>query len=499
MFQRILIANRGEIAIRIMRAAKELGIETVAIYHKVDKGALFVRYADFAVEVVAAEPKYAYLDISQIIEKALEMNCQAIHPGYGFLSERAEFSAACRDAGIKFIGPSSESIDAMGSKTNARKLMAEAGVPIVPGTKEPIKDIAQAKQIAREIGYPILLKASAGGGGKGMRNVNSESDFDEHFQSAQREALKAFGDDSVYIEKFIQNPKHIEIQVIADEFGNYAYLGERDCSIQRRHQKLIEEAPSTVMNDKTRKAMGEVAVRAARAVNYVNAGTIEFLFDKSGNFYFLEMNTRLQVEHPVTEFVTGIDIVKEQIRIASGEQLSFTQSDVHLIGHSIECRINAEDVFNDFLPSIGKITNMIEPKANSVRLDTGVAIGSEVSFYFDPLLAKLIVYGKTRNEAIEKMKLALDDLIISGIKSNIPFHQAMMKDTKFLDGSFHTNYLENEFDISKIKSLNDKDMEAIAAILAYNFFEHSKNGAITQSRNETSLWKMQELLSMKNK
>lgn len=495
MLKRILVANRGEIAIRILRAAKELEIESVAVYHEVDKSSHYVHYADYSVEIYGATPKSAYLDSKQIIEKAKELGVDGIHPGYGFLSENAGFAKACEDAGIKFIGPYSHSIEAMGSKTNAREIMSAAGVPIVPGTKEPIKDINKAKEIANNIGYPILLKASAGGGGKGMRSVHSEDEFEANFESAQREALKAFGDDSVYIEKLILNPKHIEIQIIADEHGNCVYLGERDCSIQRRHQKLIEECPSVVLDPVLRNQMGQVAVAAAKAVGYVNAGTIEFLFDKDRNFYFLEMNTRLQVEHPVTEIVTQIDLVKEQIMVACGEPLSIVQDDIPFCGHAIECRINAEDVFNDFLPDTGKITFIQEPSGNGVRVDSGVAANSEVTVHFDPMLAKLICYGKNRQEAIEKMSRALKNYIIQGIKTNIPFHLAVMKHPLFREGTFDTGFIENEFDFSSMIVAPEENLESLAAIVGYFIHDMQKKSLPVKSDSNLSKWKEKQLLT----
>jgi acetyl-CoA carboxylase biotin carboxylase subunit len=493
MFKRILVANRGEIAVRVIRAAHELGIEAVAIYHKVDKEAPYVRYADYAYELYSEQPRGAYLDIDQIISVAKKSGAQAIHPGYGFLSERAPFSQACRDAGIKFIGPKPFSIDAMGSKTRARQLMEQAGVPIVPGTSQPIDDLDKAVEIARTIGFPILLKASAGGGGKGMRKVFREEDFRENFESARREALKSFGDGSIYIEKLLENPKHIEIQIIADEHGNYVHLGERDCSIQRRHQKVIEEAPSTVLTPELRNRMGEVAINAARAVEYVNAGTIEFLFDKNKNFYFLEMNTRLQVEHPVTEFVTGIDIVKEQIRIAAGYPLSFSQKDIQWKGHAIECRINAEDPFDNFMPSTGRITYMREPNGRGVRLDSGVEIGSEVSIHFDPIIAKLIAYGKDRTEAIAIMLRALNDFKICGIKTGIPFLMKVLQEPKFIEGTYDTGFLENEFNFSKLEEEKKKEQDLIAVISAFLWKQSDKKAHIQPSFNNSSKiskWKL---------
>ncbi|ROL56080.1 acetyl-CoA carboxylase biotin carboxylase subunit [Bacteroidetes/Chlorobi group bacterium Naka2016] len=493
MFKRILIANRGEIACRIIRAAHELGIETVAIYHKVDRESLYVRMSDYAFEIFADQPKSAYLDIQQIIDVAKRSGAQAIHPGYGFLSERAPFSQACLDAGIKFIGPKPYSIDAMGSKTRARELMERAGVPIVPGTKSPITDVDEGLAAAERIGFPVLLKASAGGGGKGMRKVFRADEFKDSFESAQREALKSFGDGSIYIEKFLENPKHIEIQIIGDEFGNYVHLGERDCSIQRRHQKVIEEAPSTVLDDELRHKMGSVAIEAARAVEYVNAGTIEFLFDKNRNFYFLEMNTRLQVEHPVTEFITGIDIVKEQIRIASGYPLSFKQEDIRWRGHSIECRINAEDPFNNFMPDTGKIRYLREPGGKGVRLDSGVETDSEITIHFDPLIAKLISYGKDRTEAISVMLRALHDFKIFGVKTGIPFLIQVLQEPRFIEGSYDTGFLENEFDFSKLERRDEEVYKTISAIALHLFKTKEGKAEISFAKNHEkhkSRWKL---------
>lgn len=493
MFKRILIANRGEIAVRVIRAARELGIETVAIYHKVDREALHVRMADYAFEIFSEQPKSAYLDIQQIIDVAKKSGAQGIHPGYGFLSERAPFSQASADAGIKFIGPRPFSIDAMGSKTRARELMEKAGVPIVPGTKEPIKSIDEALITAQKIGFPVLLKAAAGGGGKGMRKVFSPEEFKESFESAQREAEKSFGDGSIYIEKYLENPKHIEIQIIGDDFGNFVHLGERDCSIQRRHQKVIEEAPSTVLDDELRNKMGNVAIEAAKAVEYLNAGTVEFLFDKNRNFYFLEMNTRLQVEHPVTEFVTGIDIVKEQIRIAAGYPLSFSQKDVVWRGHSIECRINAEDPFNNFMPDTGKITYLREPGGKGVRLDSGVETGSEVTIHFDPIIAKLISYGKDRNEAISIMIRALKDFKIFGIKTGIPFLIQVLQEPKYLEGTYDTSFLEREFDFSKLEKGKEEYVPIVAALALHLYTTQEKKSALMptiRNNKQTSRWKL---------
>ena len=468
MFKRILVANRGEIAVRIIRAAKELGVESVAIYHEVDREMPYVHLADYAYKLTSDTPKAAYLDIPQIIEVAKQSGAEAIHPGYGFLSERAEFSRAVSESGLKFIGPKAESIEMMGSKTKARELMSNAGVPIVPGTKEKITDLVYAAKLAEEYGFPVLLKASAGGGGKGMRKVSSPDEFVSSFEAAQREALKAFGDDSIYIEKFIVNPKHIEIQIISDTHGNYVHLGERDCSIQRRHQKLIEEAPSTVLDENLRNRMGEVAINAAKACGYINAGTIEFLLDKDKNFYFLEMNTRLQVEHTVTERVTGVDLAKEQIRIAFGEKLSFTQEDIKWNGFAIECRICAEDPFNNFLPDIGKITYLREPAGKGVRIDSGVEVGSEVTMHFDSMLAKLIIRGNTREEAIERMEQALRNYRIKGVKTIIPFLIAVLNNPVYRTGYVDTGFIENDFDFGVLEKMKEEYEEMIAAIAAFS-------------------------------
>lgn len=493
MFKRILIANRGEIAVRIMRSSREMGIETVAVYHEVDREAQFVNYADYAYKLHGETPKDAYLDIEQIIEVAKLSEAEAVHPGYGFLSERAEFAKAVQDAGIKFIGPYHYSIDMMGNKTRAREIMYAAGVPIVPGTKEKITDVERAKEIAQEIGYPILLKAAAGGGGKGMRKVYDSTDLQPSLEAAMREALKAFGDESVYIEKYIENPKHIEIQVIADEHGNYAHLGERDCSIQRRHQKVIEEAPSTVLTPELREEMGRVAIEAAKACKYVNAGTIEFLLDKNKNYYFLEMNTRLQVEHPVTEIVTGINLVKEQIRIAAGEKLSFKQEDIKINSYAIECRIYAEDSFNGFLPDTGKIKYYRQPAGYGVRVDSGVETGSEVTIHFDPMLAKLITYGKDRIEAINRMEMALRNYKIKGVRTIIPFLLAVMQHPEFRYGYFDTGFIEHSFDFDSLKRMKDEHEEIVAAIAAWGWKMSQEAGRPTETQPQISKWKEKNL------
>ncbi len=470
MFKRILIAKRGEIAVRVIRAARDLGVESVAVYHEADKHSPYVRFADYACELKAETPKAAYLDIEQIIAAAKKLDAEAIHPGYGFLSENAEFSRAVSEAGIKFIGPKPYAIEVMGNKTSARKLMDAAGVPIVPGTKTGLVDGDDAIRTAAKIGYPVLLKAAAGGGGKGMRRVDREEDVVAAMEGAQRESRKAFGDDTIYVEKFIENPKHIEFQMIADEHGHYVHLGERDCSIQRRHQKVIEEAPSIVLDDELRAKAGEIALNVARACDYVNAGTIEFLFDqKTRSMYFLEMNTRLQVEHPVTERVTNIDLAKEQIRIAAGFELSFTQEDITWTGHAIECRIYAEDPFNNFLPDIGTITYLREPGGRAVRVDSGVESGSEVSIHFDPMLAKLIVHGKNREEAMNRMERALMNYRVSGVKTSIPFELAVMRHPVFREGLYDTGFLETVFDFGILDQMKKDDEEIVAAIAAYMY------------------------------
>jgi acetyl-CoA carboxylase biotin carboxylase subunit len=493
MFSRILIANRGEIAVRVIRAARELDIESIAVFHEVDKGMPFVHCADYAYQLYSDTPKNAYLDMNQIIEIALKSGAEAIHPGYGFLSERAEFAKAIEDAGLAYIGPPASAIDSMGSKTKARELMSNAGVPIVPGTKKKITDFTELFTIAKEIGYPVLLKASAGGGGKGMRRVESEDDLKSSFEAAQREALKAFGDDSVYIEKYIVNPKHIEIQVIADKYNNYVYLGERDCSIQRRHQKLIEEAPSSILDKELRQKMGLVAVNAAKACGYVNAGTIEFVMDRDRNFYFLEMNTRLQVEHPVTEMVTGIDLVKEQIRIAAGYELSFKQEDIKLNGHSIECRIVAEDPFNSFMPDIGTINYMREPGGRGVRVDSGIETGCEVTMHFDSMLSKLIVWGKDRNEALTIMESALRNYKIKGLKTIIPFLVTIINHPNFREGWFDTGFIDNVYQFRDLELLKEKQEEMIAAIAAYSFAKIKQNGTnqqkVQSNTQQSNKWK----------
>ncbi|HET7586142.1 MAG TPA: acetyl-CoA carboxylase biotin carboxylase subunit [Gemmatimonadaceae bacterium] len=442
MFSTILIANRGEIALRIIRACQELGVRAVAVYSEADAAAPHVREADAAVCIGAPPSSESYLRGDRIIEAARTMGAEAIHPGYGFLSEREPFARAVRDAGLVFIGPPPEAIAAMGSKTAARQLAVSAGVPVVPGTTEAVRDADEALGIAQQFGFPVLLKAAAGGGGKGMRVVRAAAELSASLDAARREARNAFGDDAVYVEKYIEGPRHVEIQVLGDQHGTMLSLGERECSVQRRHQKMIEEAPSVAVTPELRRALGETAVRAARAAGYVNAGTCEFLLDRDGKFYFLEMNTRLQVEHPVTELVTGIDIVQWQIRIAAGERLPFTQEEIAPRGWAIECRITSEDPTNNFLPSTGEITYLRLPGGPGVRWDGGVGMGTEVGLFYDPMLAKLIVWAPTREAAIARMHRALLELTIDGLDTSRDFHLRVMEDGEFRRGAIDIQWLE---------------------------------------------------------
>ena len=444
MFKKVLIANRGEIAVRIIRALREMGIASVAVYSEGDKDALHVQLADEAVCIGPAPSKNSYLNIENIISATVLTGAEAIHPGFGFLSENSRFAKMCKECNIKFIGPDYESIDLMGNKAKAREVMREAKVPIVPGYEGKIKSEEDALRIAKKIGYPVMIKAAAGGGGRGIRIAYTDDEFINGYKTAKSEALACFGDDTMYIEKYIENPRHIEVQVLADEYGNVVYLGERDCSIQRRNQKVLEEAPSVVLSEEKRKQMGEVAVRASKAANYKNAGTIEFLFDKHNNFYFMEMNTRIQVEHPITEMITGIDLIKEQIRIASGEKLSVKQKDIVLKGHAIECRINAEDPEENFKPCPGKIEELYLPGGNGIRIDSAIYQGYTIPPYYDSMIAKLISYGKDREEAIARMKRALYEFSISGVKTNIGFQMFILDDKDFLNGNYDTSFLKEK-------------------------------------------------------
>lgn len=467
MFKKILIANRGEIAVRVIRACRELGIASAAIYSDVDKTSLHTRLADESYHIGSAPASDSYLNKEKIIKLAQEIGADAIHPGYGFFSENADFIKSLEQINITFIGPSSTSVALMGSKTEARKLMAQNSVPIVPGTTESIKTIEEGLKTAEQIGYPVLLKASAGGGGKGMRRINSDKEFEAAFESTKREALKAFANDEIYIEKFILNPKHIEVQIFGDKHGNYAHLFERECSIQRRHQKIIEEAPSSFVDESTRKKITAAAVNAAKACNYYNAGTVEFLMDKNKDFYFLEMNTRLQVEHPVTEMITGLDLVKEQISVSAGNKLSFKQNDLKINGHALECRIYAEDPTNNFLPSTGHIVNYSNPAGPGVRVDSGFDAGSQITVHYDPLISKLVCWADNREFAINRMIRALSEYNIGGFITNIPFLKKIIDHSAFRKGKFDINFLNDEF-MGKLNDSNNeaekKEIEKVAAI-----------------------------------
>ena len=487
-FDKLLIANRGEIAMRILRAGHELGIKTVAVYSDADRTAPHVRYANEAYHIGPSAARDSYLVIDKIIDVAKRSGAEAIHPGYGFLAERALFAQACYDNDIVFVGPAPHAISVMGDKQTARETVKKAGVPVVPGTDPGLSDVELATA-AGAMGYPVLVKASAGGGGKGMRPVYDPADLVDSIAAARREAMAAFGDDTVYIEKMIIGARHIEIQLLADSHGNVVYLGERECSLQRRHQKLIEEAPSYVVDDDLRQRMGDVAVAAAKAVDYVNAGTIEFLVDKDKNFYFLEMNTRLQVEHPVTELVTGIDIVQEQLRVARGRKLRITQEDVKIKGWAIECRINAEDPYNNYLPSTGKITTSRLPTGPGVRVDTGVFPGYEVTPYYDSMISKLICFGETRAEAVLRMRRALEEYRVMGVKTNIPFHQHMIDSHRFMSGQFDTKFVEERFSMQDREALHDMEAVILATLVAHRQSQQASQIIDTGSTSDRSNWK----------
>lgn len=442
MIKKVLIANRGEIAVRIIRACREMGIETVAVYSEADKDAVHTQLADEAICIGPASSSESYLSMERIISATIASGADAIHPGFGFLSENSKFASLCEHCHITFIGPDSEVIRKMGNKSRARNTMIEAGIPVIPGSTDPIYDARTGARTAKHIGYPVIIKAALGGGGKGMRIANTPDEFESSFQTAQKEAKMAFGDDTMYIEHFVRHPRHIEFQILADSFGNVVHLGERDCSVQRNHQKIIEESPCNAISPKLRKVMGETAVRAAKAANYVNAGTIEFLLEKDGSFYFMEMNTRIQVEHPVTEWVTGIDLIKEQIRIASGLPLSHKQKEIPLSGHAIECRINAENPKQNFRPSPGKITGMYLPGGKGIRVDAAIYEGYTVPAYYDSMLAKLIVHADTREEAIAKMRSALGEVVIDGIETNIDYLYEILNHPDYCSGQIDIEFIE---------------------------------------------------------
>lgn len=490
--KKIVVANRGEIALRVMRSAREMGILTVAVFSEADRLMPFVQYADEAVCIGPAPSSQSYLLGEKIIAVAKETGADAIHPGYGFLSENAKFAQMVADAGLTFIGPAASSIEIMGSKLAAKQAAQQFGVPMVPGTETPLRSVEEAHEVVKKTGFPILIKASAGGGGKGMRVVLQESELEEQIRLAKSEALSAFGDDAVFIEKYVGAPRHIEIQVLGDQFGNCVYLFERECSIQRRHQKLIEEAPSSCLTPAIRAAMGKCAVDVARACNYYGAGTVEFLVDEQLNFYFLEMNTRLQVEHPVTEMITGLDLVKEQIRIARGEKLSFTQESLRINGHAIELRICAEDPANNFLPDTGTLHTYIRPQGYGVRVDDGYEQGMDIPIYYDPMIAKLIAWGSSREEARERLIRAIDEYQVTGIRTTLPFGKWALQQAPFIEGNFDTNFIGKYFTPQALES-TDKDAARAAAILAAELWKSASIApqavAPVQLNGQASKWK----------
>lgn len=445
MFGKILIANRGEIAVRIIRACREMGIRTVAVYSEADRDALHTQLADEAVCIGKAQSTDSYLNMERILSATIATNAEAIHPGFGFLSENSRFVEMCEKCNVAFIGPSAEVISRMGNKSEAKNTMRRAKVPVVPGTKEPVYTVAEAQEAVKEIGFPVMIKASAGGGGKGMRVARNEQEFAKLFETAQQESVHSFSDNTMYLERFVENPRHVEMQILADKYGNVIHLGERDCSVQRRHQKMIEESPFIAISDKLRKKMGETAVRAAKAAGYESAGTIEFLLDQSGEFYFMEMNTRIQVEHPVTEFVSGVDLIKEQIRIAAGEPLSVQQKDIEIRGHAMECRINAEDPERHFMPCPGRITDLHLPGGNGIRVDTAVYNDYAIPPYYDSMIAKIIVYDKDRRSAIRKMISALGEVAIEGVKTNVDFLYELLNQPDFQEGNITTDFIPQHY------------------------------------------------------
>jgi acetyl-CoA carboxylase biotin carboxylase subunit len=487
--EKILIANRGEIALRIMRSAREMGIKTVAVFSEADRNALHVRYADEALCIGPAPSAQSYLLGEKIIEACQKTGAQGIHPGYGFLSENAAFARMVKAAGLILIGPSPEAMEIMGNKLSAKAAALSFQIPMVPGTEEAVTDLEIAQNRALEIGYPILIKAAAGGGGKGMRIVEKAADFIEQMDLAVSEAISAFGDGSVFIERYVSSPRHIEIQVLGDNYGNIVHLFERECSVQRRHQKVVEEAPSSVLSEELRRKMGESAVNAARSCNYIGAGTVEFILDENLDFFFLEMNTRLQVEHPVTEMITGIDLVKEQIRIARGEPLSFTQDDLEIKGHAIEVRVYAEDPANNFLPDIGNLQTYVTPKGPGIRVDDGFEQGMDIPIYYDPMIAKLVSYGKDRQEAIERMIRAIDEYQITGIQTTLAFGKFVMQHEAFVSGNFDTHFVNKYFLPEHLMHENEEEA-MIAALIGSNFMNsHSGSAKVDATIEEKSQWK----------
>ena len=489
--KKVLVANRGEIALRIMRTLREMDIRSVAVYSDVDIAMPFVRYADEAHSLNGKEARETYLDIAKIISAAKKSGADAIHPGYGFLSENSEFARETEKAGIIFIGPGAEAMRLMGDKTEARKIVAGYGVPVVPGTGEAVTNLSEAAEIAGEIGYPVLVKAAAGGGGKGMRLVAEESELESSLRGARSEAESAFGDGRVFIEKYILGPRHIEFQILADLHGNVVHLFERECSIQRRHQKVVEETPSLALTPSTREEMGKAAVDAARACGYANAGTVEFIFGEDGRYYFLEMNTRLQVEHPITELTTGLDIVREQIRIAEGEAISMKQDSIIRRGHAIECRIYAEDVYGNFLPDTGTLISLREPVGNGIRVDSGVEAGSEISVYYDPMIAKLSVWDDTRGNAISKMMRALDDYVVTGVKTTIPFCSFVMKSTPFRSGKYSTHFVQENWRVDEMNltSPGEEELDRALVVAAARLRERDRSSKqSSESGHKRSAW-----------
>jgi acetyl-CoA carboxylase biotin carboxylase subunit len=485
--KKILVANRGEIALRVMRTARRMGIKTVAVYSEADRNAPHVRYADEAVLLGPAPSSQSYLVMDKIIAAALATGADGIHPGYGFLSENAVFASKVKTSGITFIGPNIHAIEVMGSKLAAKEAVLKYNIPMVPGIDKAVTDVEVAKQVAKEIGFPILIKASAGGGGKGMRIVENMEELPSQMERAISEAMSAFGDGSVFVEKYVSSPRHIEIQVLADRYDNVLYLFERECSIQRRHQKVVEEAPSVVLTPEIRKAMGEAAVMVARACNYEGAGTVEFLLDENKNFYFLEMNTRLQVEHPVTEMITGVDLVEQQIRVARGERLAFTQDDLQINGHALELRVYAEDPLNNFLPSTGTLQVYKKPVGEGIRLDDGYEEGMDIPIYYDPMLAKLIAYGATREEALMRMRQAIMDFKIEGVQTTLPFGKFVFDNEYFISGEFDTHFVKNYYSPELLKAASREEAEVAAVVAQLLYKDYGKKLKVVEDRG--SNWK----------